>query len=595
VAEALGGGGAPELGRIHGELVTRELDLATLPLVCGTANGRLNARATVVDPLGERPELSVEVRAARFSLGTPETIDVTLDASANHELAKAKLALIAKAGRSTIDARLPLALHAGRVRVDENAPLALDVDLRSLPIAPFLPPSGAISYATGSVAGKVHAKGKLSSPDVRGELTLKDVAFTATDLAQPVHGVEGTLAFTQDSLKIENLVLHDRDGELAIQGGARLAGGKQLDVAFDVSARDFPIRQQGQVVATTELEAKVKAAIKPDRTEVKIDLGAVDMWIESLDLRTGIGLEPHPDFVVDGRAPEKDQPDDSRNGDPAAARQEPALAGKAAAKAKSASDARVTLLELDAHERIWIKRDDFAVKIGAKLDTEISGDVARVNGKVSLLRGYLTLMGKDFEIQKGSTLTFTGSTKPDPALEITAVHQNRRSGEAVSVVIRGRAQKPILTFKLDDKEVSAGEAFQAIYGSQQSNQDPKGADDQAKAFVGGLTAGLLATTARRELGAAAPIIMIEPGDQAGSGRVRAGFEFDSLVPNFLKDVITGVYFEGIVSKESAESAQQSDARTEAGVLLEFYFPKNFFTAGQDGPGPTWSMDVGWQL
>jgi hypothetical protein len=143
--------------------------------------------------------------------------------------------------------------------------------------------------------------------------------------------------------------------------------------------------------------------------------------------------------------------------------------------------------------------------------------------------------------------------------------------------------------------VSAGQAFQAIYGSQQSNQDPNAANSQAKAFVGGLTAGLLATTARRELGAAAPIIMIEPGSEANTGRVRAGFEFDSLVPNFLKDVVTGVYFEGIVAKEDTGESQQSDARTQAGFLLEFYFPRNFFTAGQYGPGPTWSMDVGWQL
>jgi autotransporter translocation and assembly factor TamB len=161
------------------------------------------------------------------------------------------------------------------------------------------------------------------------------------------------------------------------------------------------------------------------------------------------------------------------------------------------------------------------VKIGAKLTTEIAGDTARIEGKVSLLRGYLSLMGKNFEIQKGSTLTFTGSSKPDPALDITAVHQNRRSGKAVSVVISGRGEKPILTFKVDDKEVSAGEAFQAIYGSQQSNRSSSAADAEAKAFVGGLTAGLLATTARRELGAAAPIIMIEPGSQAGSGRLRS--------------------------------------------------------------------------
>jgi hypothetical protein len=34
---------------------------------------------------------------------------------------------------------------------------------------------------------------------------------------------------------------------------------------------------------------------------------------------------------------------------------------------------------------------------------------------------------------------------------------------------------------------------------------------------------------------------------------------------------------------------------QGGVLLEFYFPNNFFNTNQYGPGATWSVDVGWQL
>jgi hypothetical protein len=206
-------------------------------------------------------------------------------------------------------------------------------------------------------------------------------------------------------------------------------------------------------------------------------------------------------------------------------------------------------------------------------------------------------MGKTFDIEQNSYLDFTGSAAPDPVLAITAKHANRRSGSTVAVTITGRGSAPILTFRVDDAVVSAGDAFQAIYGSQQSNQNPSGANDQARAFVGGLTAGLLATTARRELGAAAPIIMIEPGEQSGEGRIRAGFEFDSLVPKFLRSVVTGVYFEGILANESSGSAgtQKSDARVQAGFLLELYYPHNLFSAGQQGPGTTWSLDVGWQL
>jgi autotransporter translocation and assembly factor TamB len=596
-------GGTPKLGKVHADVRAERLELATLPLVCGAARGTLSAQARVDDPLGSRPQVSAEIFARKFSLGGDETIDAELRAELSSNRAKADAALVSKEGRSTFKAELPVDIRDGRARVASDAPITLDVTLRRLPIAPFLNPRGAISYATGHLDGSVRARGRLSDPDLKGSIVLRDIAFTATDLAQPVHGVTGTLGFTRNELVIKKFEAHDRDGVIRIDGGAKFTDAEHVNVALDIKAEEFPIRQQGQVVATTELEAKVKAKLSPKRSEVAIDLGAVDMWIESLDTRSGIALATHPDFVIDGRAPpKKPEPEEApaAGADPAGkgapAPKKSAVPAARSKNAKTDPETSETLLTLDTNDRVWIKRDDFAVKLKAALKTRIEGESTRVEGRVSLLRGYLTLMGKDFEIQKGSSLLFIGSKKPNPVLDITAQHLNRRSGETIAVVITGRAEKPILTFKVDDKEVSAGQAFQAIYGSQGSNQDPNAADNQAKAFVGGLTAGLLATTARRELGAAAPIIMIEPGGDTSSGRVRAGFEFDSLVPSFLKEVVTGVYFEGIVGKEdTGGETQQSDARTQAGVLLEFYFPRNFFTSGQYGPGPTWSMDVGWQL
>jgi hypothetical protein len=152
----------------------------------------------------------------------------------------------------------------------------------------------------------------------------------------------------------------------------------------------------------------------------------------------------------------------------------------------------------------------------------------------------------------------------------------------------------VLTFLIDDRAASAGDAFLAIYGNQQSNQRPGEATDQARQFVGGLAAGLLATSARRELGAAAPIVMVEPGEQTGQGRLRAGLELDSLVPGFLQGLITGLYFEGIVARES-DNPEQQQANVQGGALLELYFPSGFFSTGQYGPGATWSLDWGWQL
>ena len=161
----------------------------------------------------------------------------------------------------------------------------------------------------------------------------------------------------------------------------------------------------------------------------------------------------------------------------------------------------------------------------------------------------------------------------------------------MAVRITGRGSEPVVVFIVDDTEVDASVAVQALFGSKKSSESDDDPSNQAQSFVSALSAGVLATAARRELGAAAPILMIDPNETAGQGRVRAGFELDEVVPGFLRPFITGVYLEGIVAREAEGEAA---AETNFGALLEIYFPKNLFTAGQYGPGTTWSVDFGWQ-
>jgi hypothetical protein len=108
-----------------------------------------------------------------------------------------------------------------------------------------------------------------------------------------------------------------------------------------------------------------------------------------------------------------------------------------------------------------------------------------------------------------------------------------------------------------------------------------------------MMAGVMAMSARRELGDAMPILMIEPGDTMEGSRVRAGFELDKLVPGFLEGVIRGVYVEGIFAGGS-EDESESSGGVQGGVLLELYLPHDFVTSGQYGPGETWSLDLGWE-
>jgi hypothetical protein len=337
------------------------------------------------------------------------------------------------------------------------------------------------------------------------------------------------------------------------------------------------LRQRGQIVATTSGHAKIDATLTSQRSSVAVKLMDVDTWLEQARARSGIRLEPHPDFVVAKPAT-------------AAATDEPAAA---APPSDSLRESHVTI---DATDRFWIKRDDFAIQLSTRLEALIIGDQAKIKGRVDINRGYLDLMGRVFDVERGSQLDFIGSSTPDPVVSITASYEHRGSGKTVKVKIQGRGSKPVLAFFIDDGEVSAGKVLEVLVGRGSSSNEAS-AKQEAASFVSGLTAGLLATSARRELGAAAPIIMIEPGDQTGDGRIRAGFELDSLLPSALRQLITGVYVEGIVEREGSgnQGTQGQATSTQAGVLLELYFPHQLFSTGQWGPGTTWSLDWGWQL
>ncbi len=575
-------GEAPELRALDAELETRVLRLSSLPFLCQQLRGTLTAKLAGTDLLGGSRRAEGKIRAASLSFGSSERVDVELDLSATNTVAKVDGSVVSRDRTSRIHARLPIQVKEGEPIVPPRTRVFADVELDRLHIAPFLDPKGSISYASGSVSGALRLRGTVAEPKPSGHVDLNDVAFTATEFAQPVRRVAGRIRLQDQKVHLENISAKDRDGTLRLDGEVGLSDLPNVEAKLDLSARDFPVRQQGQVVATLKLDAAVRARSTPTETVVHLDLTNVDTWLEGGDLRRGLSLKDHPDIVVDGES--------ALPG--ARAKNEPAKA-KAAGQNKESPESAApttTRLVVDASESFWVKRSDFAVKLRTKLVAEIDRDAARVTGKVDLERGYLQLMGKVFDIDRSSELRFIGSDTPDPVLDIVAKHDNRRTGDDVTVRISGRGSKPELEFLVNSQSTTAGEAFLAIYGSQQSNERPEEAEGQAQQFVGGLTAGLLATTARRELGAAAPILMVEPGEKAGAGRVRAGFELDSLIPPFLRRAITGLYVEGIVANE-----EQQDANVQGGALLELYFPRSIFTTGQYGPGSTWSVDVGIQV
>lgn len=589
-------GAQPDLGTVKLSLRTEKLQLSSLPFVCGRAHGMVTARIDGNDLLGPEPTIQAQVNAQSFRLGGRHGLNVDLTSEATSEFIRAELDIRGTRqypdATGHIAARAPWTFREGKVALQDDTPLAVVVQLHELPIAPLLPPRGPISYPQGTLDGRVRVSGTVKSPELHGDLYLKDVAFTSTAIAQPLRDIQSHIVMDGRRLIVEHFEAHDRDGVLLLTGHVDVSDMNRIVGSMEIDAKDFPLRQRGQVVAVTSIEALAESTVTPNETRARLTLRDVDTWLESVAIRTGIDLGAHPEFVIDGQPVDKSdlaEPSPVKAGE----KHDGFDAGKAKRRANLEIDdekGQLVRILIDANQRFWVKRKDFAVKLSASLETVISEEDVRVTGDVRIDRGYLQLFGKVFDLSRDSTLRFIGSNPPNPVLELEAEHKTR-GGSMVSVRITGRGDSPVLTFLIDGEEVDAGVAVQELFGGEKGGGNSDGSA-QARGFVAGLTAGVLATAARRELGGAAPILMVDPSDQAGEGRLRAGFELDDIVPQFLKPLITGAYLEGIVAREAEGEASAS---TQFGALLEFYFPKRFFTAGQYGPGTTWSLDFGWQL
>jgi hypothetical protein len=561
------------------EASAQQVPLAALPVVCQRLHGVLTSTLHLQDPFGT-PRAALDVHVDDLSLGSDNTLDFDANLAVDPESAKLHGSVASGGQASTFEAKLPLRWGPGRVSLAGESPLAVSVDLRALPIAPFLPLNGPLSDASGSLSGNVRVSGSGRVPRFSGTVQLEKVAFTVTQLAQPLSNLHGELVLGNGELALRGLSVQDGSGVLGLDGRFLLEPDHAVSGSFDLSAQKFPLRQSGQVVAVTTAKAKIDTNWRPGERNLRIQLKEFDTWLDDRPPPQSLALEAHPDVVVE----------DSRSA--AALPQELAQQAPSAPPSKWAID-------IDAGQQFWIRRADFAIKLSALLHIASPQQVASgakasptLTGEVKFDRGQLELLGRVFQVERGGTMRFKGGLGTD--LNLTARYHDRRSDKMLRVHLHGSATAPRLDFLLDDATITAAEAFTTIYGSNRDqNDDTEDAEAQAGQVVSALTAGALTTGIRRRFGAMAPIVTLEPTDQEGTSEVRAGFELDAFIPDFLRDVVTGVYVEGIVSSErQVESGGDRDV--QGGVLIELHFPYNLVTSGRYGPDTTWSVDLGWQ-
>jgi translocation and assembly module TamB len=458
----------------------------------------------------------------------------------------------------------------------DDAPWRASARFDDAAIAPLVAMVPQLAEPSGAIDGTLRAAGRgfEGTPDVSGSVTLRDVGLTLRDPFVRVSRVQGGIALRDGAVVIDGLRYRDLDGSLRVDGRVGLTGLAPSAIDLRVRARDLPARVEGVIFAYVSADVRVEGDLAArDRRVLDVSLEELAVRVPEESGRSVQSLERHPDVTYV----------DALSGGIGALAQ--------VTTAEETIDTSEPSVPIEVRVRstpFWVRRDDFAFQLDANVRSTTDAEGTRLEGPLTIRRGYIELLGKRFELQPGE-IRFSGGSSVDPRLELTALHQ-LRTGEKVYVDIGGYLSAPTLAFRSPD--VDAGDERAVIdllvRGGAQREAEVA-ARDQATSVLAGMLAGFLSSMTRRELGAFLPVFRIEAED-ARSARVRAGFQADRLIPSWLEGVVRGIYVEGFLGAEE----QSGQARAAGGFLLELLFPYDLVGAGKWEQGNNWSLDISWE-
>ena len=585
------------------------IDLAHLPFACDAATGQARFALDARDLFGTSPDVRVDARIDALRIAPPrdtiaagtnqdlqgalarvEALDVDLSAQADRSGARAEAAVRARDRLAAeLRATAPLdwsdgvpALGAG----EWNAEVSLD----RAPVAVLVAPVPALQQPGGQVDGEIRARGSASGPEgamevhARGGVELLDVSLTLADPFLRLERLRGRIALDDEGLRLQDVRVSDRDGELHVDGRVALDGWTPSSADIAIHADEMPARVDGVIFAFIDARAQVDATFDEEAGhDVRVGLREVAVRIPEESGRTVQRLDQHGDVIYE------DQPRYALDPgvQPCADGSAPPCARDNVVEEEEDEEATPLRARIEA-QPFWVRRDDFAIQLRTELRFVSDARGARLSGPVDVRRGFIDLLGKRFEFRRGE-IRFIGAASVDPRLDLTAVH-TLRTGENVTVQIGGFLSRPTLQFSAPGAETERDVIALLVRGrGGNTNQSSAEARDQAASVLAGMMAGLLSSLTRKEIGQYIPVFSIESED-ARSARIRAGFQADQLIPDALEDVVQGVYVEGFVGTEGDDGGQS----TTGGFLIELLFPHSLVTTGTYEEPSNWSLDLTWE-
>ncbi|MGB9338120.1 MAG: translocation/assembly module TamB domain-containing protein [Polyangiales bacterium] len=566
--------------------------MENLPYLCRYAAGVLSAQLKGTGLFGDDPELSFslesdELRARRLEPGrragmvntiveTPPSLNRISGAYQDGVGALDVDMRWWNGGSTTIAAKVPLIWDSEHPvpELAKKGEIDASANFDRMPLQAVLAWVAGVVNVEGIVKGSVSAQGRVRDPTLVGSVDLSDGRVDLRSVGQTLENVSGRAIFDEDGVAISDLTATDTNGSAKVDGRVEFKDLGLDKADFDVEAKDFPLRNEGSIMARLKGSARLMARFEDDSLDGEVRLRKLELDIPESSA-TPIDLAPHPEVFFVGETSEPVR----------------------------RSDLYKVNLKVISEKRIVIRSKDqgFYVEASANLDTRLAEELS-VAGTVNLHTGNFKVFGKRFEVRSGS-MVFDGDADMDAKVDLVARHSLRGSNDTVTVIVSGRLSDPNIEFKSSIPTSSQAQVIALLVtGTTRQQRGVNTSTAQASQdttdFLSGVAAGLFSASLQSQFGGFAPTFGISQGqgvadDTEGDTAVQVGFNVDSVLPDTVP--IRGLYVEGQFVARRSEGGPNTTAQAQRpGFLIEALWPLNFVTTGTFAPPSNWSIDITWE-
>ena len=556
-----------------------DLDPADIPpKLSGSLQGKIAASGTLHDP---KVKLETQVRG----LGSQGYPTGQVEMKFNYASARETLDLLMKStngGQVHVAANAPLDLSYPAVTNAKNlstTPVTASLEAKDFDVAFLSNITSAVERLGGLIEAQAQLHGTLQSPALLGQLEWKDgTLFT--------HG-SGDFKFIHllasgdnNHVDLKELTAKSGQGTAKLSAHAERNGsGFKLHAQADLGK--FPVMSDGQLMATLSLRTTADAETAGSQVTVKsVNIPEAHILLPDVHRKDLQKLEDPTDVLLtlNGKPVHSSS---SKKAEKKARQSGTGGAGTAGVSPPPAESGGTKMtLFVDAPRNLWIQGNDIDTEIGFSDGFRVEYDrEPKIFGDVNVIRGRLDVVGRRFDLEKDSKVSFTGPIL-EPNLNVSAQYKNETEQIRVYIKAQGQADKLAL-HPTSDPPLPETEIYTLLatghtsmrHGTGQSS--PSG---QAASLVGGVAATQLKKTLASKL--PLDVLSIQAGDNGLSGsKLEAG------------TYVNDRFYVGFTGRIGADPMRGENANE---VDLEYQLSKYWSVNGDYGDARAGGTSVNWR-